>query len=200
MGIKNDISGNKYGLLTVIKYTGKNDSRRHSIWLCQCDCGNQINVSRNNLVSGNTSSCGCMNMCKKTHGMTDTRLYRIWRDMKTRTTYTCKGVAPSYIRKNIQLCDEWKTPSNFIEWALNNGYQDNLTIDRIDNNKGYFPENCRWVGVKAQARNRDTNRFITYKGQTKTIADWADELGIDYSKLYRQINKYSDIERAFTTQ
>lgn len=196
MGRKTPITiGEKWNSWTIIK----KDKGRHVLWLCQCDCGNTTIVSSNNLVSGTTNSCGCKSALIKTHGLTNTRIYSIWRGIKTRTTYKCKGVHHNYIDKGITMCDEWQKPENFIKWAFANGYSDNLTIDRKDNDKGYCPENCRWVDNKTQQRNKSTNRYITYNGETKALIEWAEILNINYRTLLSRLRYGWDIERAFTT-
>lgn len=105
----------------------------------------------------------------------------------------------NYGARGITICEEWKSNfDNFYNWAINNGYSENLSIDRIDNNKGYSPENCRWTTKKVQANNQRSNCLITYNGKTQTMKQWADELGINYSTLRSRLNTYDlSVDKAF---
>ena len=133
----------------------------------------------------------------KAHGMWHTKLYRKWAAMKTRCTNSKQPGWKNYGGKGITLYPDWNCFSNFAEWALKNGYKDGLTIDRINNNEGYNPGNCRWVTMKAQANNRTNNHFITYKGQTKSLADWCSELNLQYNKTKKRLYAGWSIEKAF---
>ena len=133
-----------------------------------------------------------------------TRLNHIFEKMKERCFYKKDIHYSNYGGRGITVCDEWNTPNShegwkrFKKWALENGYNDTLTIDRIDNNKGYSPDNCRWVTPKVQSNNRRTNRYITYKGQTKTVAEWCDILNLDYYKVKQRLNRdHWSVEKAF---
>lgn len=201
---RNDLVGKRFGHLEVLNYVG-NDKSRHSTWLCRCDCGNEKVISSGNLISGNSTTCGCDKNSNrtywKTHGMTNTRLYSIWRCMKTRTTYKSNGVSECYRSRDIKTCEEWKNSfQKFYEWSIANGYADNLTIDRIDNSKGYSPENCRWITNKEQQNNRRNNVRITYNGETKTLVEWSELYGISYNCLRGRIVRGWDIEKALTTK
>lgn len=155
----NDLTGKKFGRLTVIKYYGSNKHGR-ALWLCQCDCGNTKIVLGNSLNSKLTLSCGCYNKeiikkCNSKHNMAYSKLYKVWQGMKTRCynknfMYYC-----NYGGRGITICDEWKSNfSNFYEWSINNGYEEGLTIDRINNDGNYEPSNCRWVTRAEQNRNK----------------------------------------------
>ena len=161
-----DISGNVYNDLTVISFHHF-DKKRNSYWLCQCSCGKQKIVRKSHLISGGVSSCGCKKAIKcgnasRKHGAwaKNKRLYKIWYCMVGRGTG--KRRREYYFDRGITVCDEWKNVNNFFEWAIANGYQENLEIDRIDNNKGYFPENCRWATRQEQMNNtrKTHNIFI----------------------------------------
>ena len=120
------------------------------------------------------------------------RLNYLYQNMKLRCNRT------TYKQKGITICKEWLEDFHaFKSWALQNGYKDDLTLDRIDNNKGYYPENCRWVTMKVQNNNKSNNRLITYKGQTKTLTQWSEELGIKKTTLHNRLNYYGwSIEKA----
>ena len=142
-----DISGNVYNDLTVISFHHF-DKKRNSYWLCQCSCGKQKIVRKSHLISGGVSSCGCKKAIKcgnasRKHGAwaKNKRLYKIWSLMIGRGTG--KRRREYYFDRGITVCEDWKNVNTFFDWALSNGYSDNLEIDRIDNDKGYYPENCR---------------------------------------------------------
>jgi len=127
------------------------------------------------------------------------RLYHIWEDMKNRCFNSKNKRYESYGGRGILVCEEWNYYVNFHSWAINNGYADNLTIDRKDVNKGYSPSNCRWATQKEQANNRTTNVMISYNGVTKTMMQWSESLGFRYHVLKNRIERKWTIERALTT-
>lgn len=146
-----DLTGKTFGKLTVVKRNGTKNGK--SVWECRCECGTIKNVTASDLTTGNTQSCGCQrraNTVKAStkHGCSHERLYRIYIAMKTR----CRN-NPYY--KAISVCEEWlESYQAFKEWAMANGYADNLTIDRINNEGNYKPSNCRWITMKEQSKNR----------------------------------------------
>lgn len=199
-----DLTGQKFGRLVVIR-RAKNKGKI-VCWECQCNCGRIVIVTARELNAGDTKSCGCLRKEKTsalnlTHGDSKTRLYRIWAGMKTRIFNENSKDFAGYGAKGIDLCDEWANSFEaFKNWAISNGYTDDLTIDRIDNDKGYYPENCRWVKNSKQSANRKSNHYITYNGQTKTISEWAKILNIERAALSRRINQLGwSIEKALTT-
>lgn len=139
--------------------------------------------------------------CKKKHYKSHTRIHNIWRKMKTRCFNKNDKIYKYYGGKGITVCPEWKTDfMSFYDWAMSNGYTDDLTIDRIDVNGNYEPKNCRWTTMKVQANNTTRNRYITYKGETHTLSEWCDILGIDSGLVRNRIYHYNwSIELAFTT-
>lgn len=170
--------------------------------LCKCDCGNVKRLRASVLKCGNTRSCGCLRSEAsrnrlRIHGDTESSLHKKWRSMlrrchdKTDKNYGAKGIC---------VCDEWLDYRNFKEWAENSGYIDGLTIDRVDNNKGYCPENCRWADRKTQNNNTSRNHMITFNGETKTMAQWAETTGISYDAIKSRLNKHGwSVDRALTT-
>lgn len=163
-----NIVGEKFGMLTVLEEIEAIPRKDKPGWKrrrfrCVCDCGNITEVNRDCLVGGNTKSCGCMakkNIRKAIeketiHGKTNTRLYRIWSHMKDRCYRPGNNRYQYYGGRGIDVCEEWKNNfTTFYDWAMANGYKENLSIDRIDNDKGYSPENCRWADAITQSRNR----------------------------------------------
>lgn len=178
--------GMKFNRLTAIKDVGK-DKNGHSIWLFKCDCGNEKIIERYLVVSGKTRSCGCYlhdvlksGDNRRQHGMCGTRIHHIWKGIHGRCNHPT-GKNSCY--KNISYCSEWEQFEPFYEWAINNGYDDSLTIDRIDSNGNYEPSNCRWVTWEVQANNTSQTRHVTYKGETHTIREWSNIIGLNYNLL-----------------
>lgn len=152
------IAGVRFGRLTAIEISGRTSDNRPA-WLCVCDCGNESIVSEHNLKRGNTKSCGCFKRDKQfethfEHGLCGTRLYRIWSNMRSRCDRPQNSNYKWYGGRGVSYAPEWKTFSNFSEWALANGYQDGLEIDRIDTDGNYSPENCRFVTHQTNCQNR----------------------------------------------
>lgn len=161
-----DLTGQKFGMLTVVEKCGKDKSGKNVLWLCECECGGITKVSTSHLRCGHAQSCGCKkreNLAvggeqfrfRDIHGLSRTRVYRIWSGMKSRCSNPKVNKYPLYGGRGIEVCDEWmRDVCAFYEWAVSNGYADNLTIDRIDCDGNYEPGNCRWVSVAEQNRNR----------------------------------------------
>lgn len=199
-----DLTGQKFGRLTVIERA--ENKGKHTVWKCKCECGNIIDVYSTHLNQGKSTSCGCLRVelikeRSTTHGKSKTRLNNIYNTMKQRCYNESNSCFYRYGARGITICDEWENSFKaFYAWSMANGYADNLTIDRIDNNKGYSPDNCRWATVKEQSNNRRNNHLITYNGKTQTMTQWAEELGINKSTLRSRINLYHwAIEKAFNT-
>ena len=207
MGKFQDLAGQRFGKLTVIKRI-PNDHDTRTLWECLCDCGKTAIVAGGHLKDGHTTSCGCVradnlgkNNTNYKHGMSHTRIHGIWATMKQRCTNPQNPKYKNYGGRGIKICDEWlNDSSNFIAWAMANGYSDDLSIDRIDVNGDYCPKNCRWATNTEQAFNRTDNRLITYMGETKPLGKWVKQLGLNYKKVESRINSYNwSAERAFTT-
>lgn len=204
-----DISGQRFGKLLAIKciekvnYTAK--------WLCQCDCGCCKITRIDSLLSGRCKSCGCLIKEKKVkhggakNGKTE-RLYGVWQHMKGRCYNQNNEHYDRYGGRGITVCNEWLHDYNtFREWALNNGYNKNAkhgecTLDRIDNNKGYSPDNCRWVNMRTQDNNKSTNKYYQYNGESHTLSEWSDILGVKCRMLEGRIEKGWDFTKAIETE
>lgn len=192
-----DLTGQKFGRLTVIEKYGKYTPTK---WLCKCECGNEYIAIGNNLKRGFTKSCGCLQKEHPngtTHNLANTRLYNIWAGIKTRCKNPKSKAYKNYGARGITVCDEWANDfTAFHEWAMANGYQEGLTIDRIDANGNYEPSNCRWLTNAEQQNNRRNNHSITYNGETHTMAEWARILGINYHTLQTRLYRGWTIEKA----
>lgn len=193
-----DLTDQRFGLLVVLERV-ENSRDGHSRWLCKCDCGNTCVVSQENLHREGMIGCGCLRGKKSAHGKSRTHIYIIWGKMKGRCNNPSNSLYKDYGGRGITLCDEWHEFMPFYDWAMANGYQDNLQIDRKDNDKGYSPDNCRWVTSKENCNNRRNNLNITYKGETKTLAQWSECLGINEVTLRSRIRCGWSIEKSFTT-
>lgn len=177
--------GKKFGQLTILEELPER-KRREKVYKCQCECGAITYVIGSSLRNGNTKSCGCLSKLNhhRTHDKTNTRLYRIYNNMKERCYNKQYQQYKDWGARGITICDEWLNDFMlFYDWAISNGYNDNLSIDRVDNSKGYSPDNCRWVTSKEQNRNKRSNIYLTYNGQTKLMVKWAEELAVPYGRL-----------------
>lgn len=201
-----DLSGQRFGRLVAQKYLYTEEKHRSAVWLCKCDCGVEIQV-RADCLKNNTHSCGCLHKDIVSvkgknniiHGHYQHRLYNIHQGIKGRCLRPTEPAYKNYGARGITVCEEWKNSfAEFYNWAINHGYKDNLTIDRIDNNKGYCPENCRWTDRKTQGRNTRTNHLITYNGETRCAKEWAEILGIRYYNIWWRLRKGWPIEKVLT--
>lgn len=186
-----DLTGKRFGRLTVISRC--DDKSGKISWLCKCDCGNVKNISAGHLTSGDIKSCGCLfkELNHKTavkHGMTEDPLYHRFTAMISRCECKTDNSYKYYGARGITVCDEWRHDFKaFYDWSMKNGYAPNLSIDRIDNNKGYSPDNCRWTTNSVQQNNKRTNVFIEYKGKRQTLTQWSRELKISYKTLKKRL-------------
>lgn len=204
-----DISGQKFGKLTAIKCVEK--ANYTSKWLCKCDCGNDKITRIDSLLSGRCRSCGCLNQNRKCkhggakNGKTE-RLYHVWQDMKNRCYNKNIKHFDRYGGRGITVCEEWlRDYGKFREWAINNGYDENAnhgecTLDRINNNIGYSPENCRWVSMSIQDNNRSTNKYYEYSGESHTISDWCRKLGLNCRLVESRIERGWTFIEAITVE
>ena len=207
-----DLTGEKYGRLTVLsrdKDRMSKSGRTETMWLCKCNCGNIVSVRGASLRNGNTASCGCyrsecssqrMHNNKITHGFGGTRIYKIWRGMIRRCENEHDERYNRYGARGIKVCEDWHDVRNFVKWAYDNGYKDNLTIERLDNDLGYNPSNCIWADRYVQNNHTSRNHLITYNGKTQTMAQWSRETGLPYSTIKSRLNKHGwSVERALST-
>lgn len=202
----NDLTGKRFGRLTVIGV--EDNGKRKTYYVCQCDCGNVKVVRSDALISGVTKSCGCIKKeqdktnltANHSHKMSGTRIYETWQDMKRRCYNKQNTRYDRYGGRGITVCEEWLNNfESFYNWAINNGYADNLTIDRIDNDGNYEPSNCKWSTVKEQCNNRSSNINITIGNATKSLMGWCEIFNVDYKKVHAryQRNGYESIDRLF---
>lgn len=211
-----DLLGKNFGRLTVVEYVGKN-KHRMPLWRCKCECGGETITNTRHLKIGKTKSCGCfqkdrVRQTQTTHNLSDSKLYSIWGRMRMacNNPQNCKYY--KYGARGIKVCKQWDNLENgfqnFYKWCIENGYKDipnekgrnKLSIDRIDNNGDYCPENCRWVDATTQQNNTRRNHFITYNGETKSLAQWSKEYNISPNTLHHRICRSKwDIEKALTT-
>ena len=134
------------------------------------------------------------------HGLTKTPLFRTWSNAKSRCCDKNSTPFMDYGGRGITICEEWLNDFQaFYDWAMENGYKEGLTLDRIDNNKGYSPENCRWTTIKEQSNNRRSNKHLEFRGESKTISQWADTMGIDKETIYKRLKNGWEVEKALTT-
>lgn len=206
-----DITGMRFGRLTVV---GRVKVGQEWMWRCLCDCGKEKVTQADYLQTGRVKSCGCLgdesrrvkgrpsvkNRIYKTgtdeQAVSTTRLYREWKSMLRRCSE--KYHKPElYYKKGIRVCSEWEVFEVFAEWAMSHGYRDDLTLDRIDGNKGYSPENCRWATQKEQANNTSVNVNITINGETRTLKQWSEFYGLPYSTVKARLRNGWPVERLF---
>ena len=178
-----DLTGKKFGRLTVIEFDNEKYLKYGKpFWKCKCECGEEISVRSGNLINNHVRSCGCLNReivtkrdierCTK-HSLSRTRIYNIWQQIKKRCNNINDTNYHNYGGRGIKVCEEWSNDFiSFYDWAISNGYQDDLTIDRIDVNGNYEPDNCRWATRKIQGNNRRDNMNISINGETKTLTEW----------------------------
>ena len=202
-----DMTGSTFGQWTVLDYAGR------SKWLCRCSCGRTAVVVGATLRNGTSTKCmSCAraesnrvtklgNKNAATHGRSKTRLYRIWSGIISRCGNPNDTGYEHYGGRGICICPEWRQDYlAFERWAIASGYGDHLSIDRIDVDGNYEPNNCRWATEKEQGNNKTTNRFLEFDGCRKTVTQWAETTGIPRGVLEQRINRYRwPVEKALTT-
>ncbi len=200
-------AGTRFGRLTVLgeaerHHSPSGDTKRQ--FRCKCDCGGYAVVALNRLRSGATASCGCLQKARaaesqRTHGMSHVPGYHVWCKMLARCLNPNTADYERYGERGIGVCDRWQT--SFAAFLSDMGPRPSLShsIDRKDNDGNYEPGNCRWATRTEQNRNKRTNRLLTFNGQTKCIAEWAEEVGIHHDTLRARLNLGWSVERALTT-
>lgn len=204
-----DLTGQRFGRLTVLDVAERGGGGVR--WRCLCDCGNETVGRTGHLRAGSKTSCGCAvaemarfvsrtyGYKRRTHGISHSRLDNCYKNMLARCYNPKNKRYAEYGKRGISVCDEWRTNKLlFIEWANTNGYAANLTLDRMDVNKGYSPDNCRWADAKTQMNNMTKNVFLEWDGKRQTIAQWAEEIGVLYRALQHRVDRGWSVDRIFT--
>ena len=187
-----DMIGKRFGRLVVIS-RAENSKAGHPRWNCLCDCGGTTITDGQDLRNGHTKSCGCLHKERDSevhikHGMSETPNYGVWTDMKQRCLNPNNKHYKDYGGRGIVVCERWDKFENF--YADMGNKPKGLTLERRDNNKGYFPENCFWATRKEQNRNKRSNRIIKYDGKEQCLMTWSEELGINYNTLRKRLKTY----------
>ena len=199
MGSFNDLTGKVFGKLTVIE-RAKNTKNYKVKWRCLCECGCEAIVRGDSLTSGRTKSCGCSIGAHPIHNDTGSKLYYTWQAMRYRCENPNHQSYKDYGGRGIKVCSEWQDYLIFKEWAYKNGYDDKLTIDRIDVNGDYTPDNCRWVTMKKQANNRRSNTQYEYNNESHSLSEWCDIYHLSYKTVHARIKDRGwSFEKAIST-
>ena len=193
-----DLTGKRLAMLVAIRQVDNEKDKNHSFWECQCDCGNRIIVRKDTLVKGYPKNCGCslVENGQQKHGYSYTSIYGILQGMKDRCYNKNNHAYHLYGGRGIKVCDEWlRSTEAFVKWSYENGYVDGKpkseqSIDRIDVNGDYCPENCRWVNKDVQNYNKRCTRKVVINGQEKTLLDLHNEYGISIAVLRSRYQRY----------
>jgi hypothetical protein len=180
-----DLTGERFGRLTVLRREEKRPGAHTAYWTCQCDCGTVKSVSTTALKGGYSQSCGCLRReLRRNSRHKNPHLYQVWQDMRQRCTNPNNKYFGRYGGRGISVCAEWAEEYEpFYTWAVAHGYQSGLQIDRIDNDGDYTPDNCRWATAMENTNNRSVTRRITYQGETHTFREWAEITGIPARRI-----------------
>ena len=206
-----DLTGARFGRW-LVESRAENDKDGNARWNCVCDCGTRRVVSAHSLRRGRSQSCGCLqrDIVKRNstkHGCVSAakdsaeyKLYNVWRSMRGRCKTPTHQSYKDYGGRGISVCKVWDDDfSTFYSWAIENGYAPGLSLDRIDNNGNYSPSNCRWTNHTVQCNNTRNNHRITFNGETHTLKEWSDIVGISQETLSGRINRYGwSIQDALT--
>lgn len=200
-----DLAGKKFSRLTVVSYAGRLGKEKRHSWLCKCDCGNGHTAMEKLLLCGHTKSCGCYQrdsrgQSVRTHGRSKDKEYQVWYAIIRRCTEVDHPDYKFYGGRGITIHPEWTGKEGFQKFMAHIGEKpsDGMTVERIDNNKGYVPGNLRWATRLEQAANTRMAKRITFRGEVKTMRQWAITLGISYSVVQTRIKRGWDHERALT--
>jgi hypothetical protein len=200
-----DHTGKRFGRLTALRRDFDN-SKVGTYWICQCDCGTVKSVPGSNLVKGLANSCGCLQReraakAATTHGFAPSKKkpseYTTWRSMRNRCERPACVAYRDYGGRGIKVCERWKLFVNFLE-DMGLKPTPKHTLDRIDNDGDYSPENCRWVTREANGRNKRNNWQVTFIGETKPLAEWCDQFNLPYNRTYGRLRRGRTPEEAFT--
>lgn len=198
-----DISGQTFGDLLCIRFKGKNE-RGAFLYLCRCACGNDTLAMKTDLVSGKKKSCGC-GQGKRSHGLSRENgrkrpLHSVWIAMRQRCMNPGDRNFKRYGGRGIRVCPQWNEYKAFHEWAMANGYKVGLTIERINNDGNYCPDNCTWIPQSRQPRNSNGVQFLVYDGQSRTYGEWGKIYGIDRTTLKDRIKRGWNIQSALLSR
>lgn len=209
IGFHEDLAGKRYGKLTVVSFIPPNQrENKNRSWLCRCDCGNMTQVNVTHLKTGHTTSCGCavvehIASVNRKYEFVSKRLYAVYKSMMNRCYNLKAHEYKNYGGRGITVCEEWRGEYGydaFSKWALNSSDYDinadrgQCTLDRIDIDKGYSPDNCRWITNKAQQNNKRTNRLLEYGGETHNVTEWAHILGFTEAKMRYHVSMGRSIQ------
>lgn len=189
-----DITGKRFGRLVAIKFSHSKGG--HYFWECLCDCGNKVVIGKGNIVGGHTKSCGCLRR-EIIHGMAGTKEYKIWTEMLQRCRNPNNKAYKHYGGRGITVCKKWLKFENFF---TDMGKRPEGTwLERRNNDSDYKPSNCGWATPREQHRNTRANKIIKYKGQSKCLAQWCEELNLNYKTTLKRFRMGWLVEKAFTT-
>ena len=189
--------GKKFNMLTIVSYK-KKEKCNCNYFVCKCDCGKITEIRANHILNDNQVSCGCIRI-KYEDSKVGEAIYDTWNRMMHRCYDIKHHKYPRYGDRGIVICDEWKNNYNsFYKWAIENGFKLGLSIDRINNDGNYEPNNCRWTTRKEQMNNTSRNRFITLNNETHTLAEWCEKLGIKYNTASSRLYRGKSAEEALT--
>lgn len=200
---KINLVGKRFNRLLVIKESLERKNGKVT-WNCLCDCGNKILVTSSDLTTGNTKSCGCLSkenskQINKTHGLSKTKIYSIWLGMKSRCYNKANKRYSDWGGRGIRVCKEWQTFEGFYK-DMGKSYKNGLSIDRIDNDKGYEQSNCHWATKIEQQNNKRSNRYIKFNGKIKTLSQWSKDTGIKADTIQARIDYLGwSIKKALNT-
>lgn len=203
MGKVDDLKGKKFNNLYVVERADSDKSGK-ARWKCLCDCGNYTVVTGSNLKTNSVKSCGCLIHRKSWNHYIEKsskRLYSIWCGMKGRCNNPNHPAYKNYGGRGISICKEWKDFRNFEKWSLDNEYFDNASIERKDVNENYSPQNCCWIPLAEQAKNRRSSYEIIHNGRKLNLTEYCKELNLDYKRVHSRIYKLGwDFEKAVSTE
>lgn len=200
--IRFDLTGERFGYLTAVKYAGFINGR--SGWVCKCDCGNEITAPAHDLLAGKYTSCGCkkkdrIGNLNKTHGLSKTILYKKWQGMLRRCRDTKYNEFDRYGGRGITVCDEWKTFEPFRDWAVENGFSEGLSLERKDIDGNYCPENCEWIPLSKQSWNTSQTIWVELDGEKMPLMRACEIYKMPRRMVYWRIRNGWNIKDALTT-